>query len=129
MSDELERLELRARLHAELDELDVTGRLRDEMTDEPEAALRLVRRARRARGVRNPAALLVSLWRGRRAPPPARPAEPELVVDAPPDLDALEQAWALSPPVRELVLKLLAAAIHRHGGYEQMRADFDRRRG
>ncbi len=129
MSDELDRLELRARLHGELDELAITGPVRDEMTDDPEAALRLVDRARRARGIRNPAAFLIAQWRARRAPPapPPRPAEPE-IVEGPPDLDTLEHAWSLSPPVASLVLKLLGAAIEKHGGYQQLRADFERRR-
>jgi len=132
VSSELDRLELRARLHDELDELAIVGSIRDEMTDDPEAALRLVARARRARGIHNPAAFLIAQWRSRRAPPPRVPSGTPLeeveLDEGPPDLDTIEQAWSLSPPVRELVLRLLAVAITRHGGFQQMRADFERRR-
>lgn len=122
MSDELEQLRRRHELHGELDELAVFGRIRDEMLDEPELALRLIGRARAARGVRNVAAVVVSQWKARaRGLPAPLPAEPELAGE-PPNLDAIEYAWSRQPNASaDFVLRLAAIAITRAGGFALLR--------
>ena len=109
-----------------LDDFGIIGRIREEMLAEPERALAILERARTGPGIRNPAAYSIARWRAPRAAPPA--PEPELAID-PPDLDALEYVWSRPPTVvGELIVKLLAVALERHGGFEALRESFDRHR-
>lgn len=121
LDDELEALQLRARLHGELDELDIDGPIRAEMTSEPERALRLIARARRRRP-RSLAGFVVSLWRRRDPAPPPAPGlrrEPEREPErAPPTLDAIEYHWSLDSV---FVLAVMAVAIQRDGGLGYLR--------
>jgi hypothetical protein len=140
---ELELLEMRARVHELVDEIGIDStRLRDEMTDEPARALRVLEHARRARGIRNRASFAISRWRGG-APPARRAAETALEWKAeaarrelasspegPPTLEALELAWhleELGSPIAAPVLRLLVLAVERSGGCRALleRSSFD----
>ena len=116
-------------MHELLDELEIVGAVRDEMTSQPLRALLIIESALRAQGVRNPAAFIIARWRAARERRPAAPA-PELELErVPPDLDALEYVWSRPPSVvGGLILKLLSVAIEKHGGYGALRASFDRHR-
>ena len=133
MSDELEQLRARRDLFPLLEELEIVGRVRKQMLAEPVAALAVLDHALLARGVRNRAAFAITRWRAlrERAGVSLLPElEPEREREAcPVDLDALEQAWSREPSFAgELVLRLIAAALHAHGGYAALRASFERRR-
>ena len=117
--NELARARLLKRLGELLDELQITGSVRQEMLAEPERAVPVLEHARDAYGVRNPAAFAISLWRQRNVihltDGTAVRFEPE--PDAPPDLAAIEQVWALdTEALRSGLLKVMAAALTRHGG-------------
>ena len=118
--DELDALELRAELYPLLDEHYINGRLRAEMLDDPGRALALFRVAARPQ-IRRPAAFVISRWRSPRAGLPHERRDVRAGPDAPPSLAALELAWSLREPVRELVLPLLAAGIAKHGGFNRLR--------
>jgi hypothetical protein len=137
---ELDRLRARERLIAQLDELEIIGRPRDEMLAEPERALAVIRsvldRAQTSgKRIKSPAALIISRWKqpalvsldarrrdAERAAVLADPLGPEHEA-GPPDLDALEQAWSLdTSSLTTGLLKLMAAAYTRHGGlYDGLR--------
>jgi len=132
LEDELERLRLRRDVNGYLDELDIRSpAIRSEMLDEPERALRILDTASSAPRIRNRAAFAIARWRDRDRRS-AEPAVLEITEDeelVPPTLDVLELQWSQEPSfVGGLVLKLMAAAIARAGGFEELRASFDERR-
>lgn len=108
------------RLYELLEQLDITGRIRAEMVEEPERALRVLEAAIRARGARNRAALAVSRWQAEPFDAP-RPLPQRIEVDEPPTLAALEHAWSTSPNVQQMVLPLIARGIERHGGFQRLK--------
>lgn len=117
------------------DRLGITSAaVRSEMIGEPEVALAILRRVKRERGIHNPPAYATARFRGavkrRQAEARARPsseagglADVERLVaevaPAPPRLADLELARALTPSkYRESVLRCMAAAVARFGGFE-----------
>jgi hypothetical protein len=138
---DLDAIRARARVHVALDALEIYGSVRDEMVADPTRALAILDRVMHSVGVHNRAAFAISSWRRATAvpddPPPAlrarrwtlsAGAQPELEVE-PPELEALEYVWAQpASDVGNLILRLIATALARHGGFEAMRASFDRHR-
>jgi hypothetical protein len=115
-------------LERRLDELEITGLVRREMLAEPERALLIVEAAGRARGVHNRAAFTIARWKARAQTKPASAPAPELEA-IPPTLESLEYLWGRRPTVvGDLILKLIAAALERHGGFRALQADFHRHR-
>lgn len=128
--NELAGYRARKRLGELLNELEITGTVREQMLAEPERALEVLGKATRARGIRNRAAFAITRWRQLQArpEPPAPPLEPVLL-GQPPDLDALEYVWSRPATVMtELVSKLQATSIERHGGFAALHASFEKRR-
>jgi hypothetical protein len=133
-SDELEmaeRLEERADVAELLDELVILSpRLRSEMLKSPGRALAVLRSARLTPGIHNRAAFAIARWRAGADPRPPRARAPraeELAEDyaEPPTLSALEQVWSRDPsPVGDLLLRIMAIAIARAGGFGQLQRAF-----
>lgn len=131
---ELELLELRARVHALVDELAIESfTLRAEMLASPRRAIAVLEHARRARGVRNRASFAIARWRSGASAPrapraPFTPLEPlDELDDHGPTLEALELAWHLEEqgsPVAGSLLRLFAAAIEQHGGMSVLYQSF-----
>jgi hypothetical protein len=113
-------------------ELGISGDLRLQMLAEPERAVAVLRHARSAPGVRNPAALAVVNWRNGFDPrrPPVVEKAIELPPPAPPSLSALEYAWSLDRSEwAGLLLRSMSAAIALAGGFENLQRTFrDRER-
>lgn len=121
MTDELDvELELkRNQVATAIDEFEILGQVRDEMLSDPDRALGVFARVKRATGIRKPAAFAVRLWQTKTpAPTPAEP-EPELEL-GPPALAALEFHWSQAghaeTPWHDALGRAMAAAIGSHGG-------------
>jgi len=124
--DGLAMLALEQRVAQLLDELRVEGSIRREMLDEPRAAYAILVYVQDL-PVKNPATQAIRFWAQRRRPQP--PLE-----GGPPTLSALEFAWSRDTlpdgepnPAVSALLKLMAAAITRHGGFAQLQASFHER--
>jgi hypothetical protein len=131
---DLDAIRARARVYVALDALEIYGPVRAQMVADPVRALAVLDRVMHSVGVRNRAAFAVASWRRATARPdtPRRlveaTAQPELEVE-PPELESLEYVWAQpASDVGNLILRLIATALARHGGFEAMRASFDRHR-
>ena len=132
MSD-LERLGetvlVRMDVYRLMDELQITGQIRDSMLMDPDRAKAVLEHARAAHSIRNPAAYANSLWR-QGYDPRDRYVPPEELDDegGPPSLSALEFAWSRPPSlVGEALMDLMAVAVARHGGFHAMQASFRQR--
>lgn len=105
----------------------VSFETRAELIGEPDLALRVLGRAANTPGIHNPAAFAIARFRkGRdRRATEARARRREgiagelaEVTPAPPRLRDLEQAWSLGPSAaRDALLRAMAAAVGRHGGF------------
>jgi len=118
----------RARVSELLDALDISGPVSSDMLDHPGRAYAVLSHAQRARGVRNRAAFAIARWRSSRPRPPAPPAADSEPVSEPPSLVALEHAWSLEPsPVGAAILRLMALALEKHGGFGPLQEQIRRR--
>jgi len=115
----------RNRVAVQADELEILGQVRDEMLSDPDRALGVFARVRRATGIRKPAAFAVRLWQTK-TPAPTTPATPEPELElGPPTLAALEFHWSRDDagqvppsltPWHDALGRAMAAAIGSHGG-------------
>lgn len=105
--------------------LDIGGRVRLEMMADPERGAAVLRHAAKAPKIRNRAGFAIANWHSGFDPRPALvPAlvEDELGDAGPPNLAAIEHAWSLQPsPVADALLRAMAAALARHGGFRVLR--------
>jgi hypothetical protein len=100
------------------------------MLDDPGRAVRVLDRAKTARGIRDRAAFAVGMWRnGWGLPAPVLPPPvSDFDEGGPPSLSALEYAWSRGwggrddHAVGDALLYLMAAALAKHGGFRQLQA-------
>ena len=84
---------------------------------EPDEALDVIAKARRARGIRNLPAFVIQRWRAARARGIRRHPPPAAALVSGVDLAALEYVWSRPETmVTAAVLKAMGAAIDRQGG-------------